>query len=621
MIGRIFEKVGIRTLVSGFAIALICACVLIITASMAVVLGDYVTKDTLKQQELNVKAAFTIFSKEMPGLKLFWDTNGTLQAAKLFAMPKTMTSTSVIDAVHRVTGQDVGLLDYDDVGNQFQVLISTIGKTNEKAAQISLRASDGEIFEAVHAGKTFAGKHEFNGTSYYVTVKPIHNTITNAVIGAAFVGVKANVQEAIRNKTINILLFVGMGIAVSFVFAIYIGSRWLVTPIARLSQGFNSAVAGNFNTSIPFLKARNEFGEIARSLVVFIEHTQKKVELEAVAQEQRIATEAERGRNEAQRQESERQIEFAVNALANGMGRLSRGDISELIETPFSGRLEQLRDDFNTSLLRLRDTIRHIRSNAQAIQLNVNEMSNSADELSHRTERQAVSLEETAAAVEQVTAAVKLSSDRANQANAIVADTKRSADASADVVANAISAMGRIENSSSQIVQIIDVIDQIAFQTNLLALNAGIEAARAGDAGKGFAVVAMEVRELAQRSADAAQEIKRLIETSSREVNAGSCLVKETGAVLSEISQHIVAISERMKSIATKSCDQATALIEVNNAVNNMDQMTQKNAAMVEETHVSTQQLVNEVSAMMILLDQFKLDEKTEGASVVRHVA
>jgi methyl-accepting chemotaxis protein len=180
--------------------------------------------------------------------------------------------------------------------------------------------------------------------------------------------------------------------------------------------------------------------------------------------------------------------------------------------------------------------------------------------------------------------------------------------------------MGRIEDASGKIVQIIDVIDEIAFQTNLLALNAGIEAARAGDAGKGFAVVAQEVRELAQRSAEAAKEIKGLINKSSEEVSSGSRLVQQTGVVLSEISVKIVTVSERVEMIAMASRDQSNALGEVNSAVNQMDQMTQRNAAMVEETNAATRQLAEEADILMSLVEQFKLSNQSS-SSQTRHAA
>jgi methyl-accepting chemotaxis protein len=356
------------------------------------------------------------------------------------------------------------------------------------------------------------------------------------------------------------------------------------------------------------VEKQNEFGAIGRALALFRDGARARLQLETQAAEQRALTDAERARNDVEKRTLDGQIDFAVNQLAAGLGRLAQGDVSETIETPFVGRLEQLRVDFNTSLVRLQDTLSRIRDNATTIHRNSGAMLSSADELSKRTEAQAANLEETAAAVEEITVTVRSSAERAREANNAVVATKKTADGSGVVVGDTVAAMARIEDASKQIEQIIEVIDDIAFQTNLLALNAGIEAARAGEAGKGFAVVAQEVRELAQRSADAAREIKGLIEKSTREVSAGSGLVQKTGAVLASISQEIIAISQHVATIATASQDQSAALQEVNGSVNAMDQMTQKNAAMVEETTEASRQLADEADALMSLIRQFRID-------------
>jgi methyl-accepting chemotaxis protein len=411
---------------------------------------------------------------------------------------------------------------------------------------------------------------------------------------------------------------------VGIVIAIFAGIGLVMTfkgPIGQITSSMRKLAEGVLDTRINGEARIDEIGEMARALGVFKQNALSKIEIERQSETERTAAEAERRRNDQEKLDIDRQIDFAVNALAAGLGRLSQGDISQTIETPFFGRLEQLRNDFNGSLLRLQDTMSQIRNNTYMIQRNASEMSTSSDELSKRTEQQAASLEQTAAAVEQITVTVKSSAERAEEANRIVAETKRSADASSAVVANAIDAMGRIEDASNQIVQIIDVIDEIAFQTNLLALNAGIEAARAGEAGKGFAVVAMEVRELAQRSAGAAKEIKGLINKSSAEVSSGSRLVQETGTVLSEISAKIVTVSERVEMIAMASRDQSNGLGEVNSSVNQMDNMTQKNAAMVEETNAATRQLAQEADALMTLIEQFKISAQEAGHGRALHRA
>jgi methyl-accepting chemotaxis protein len=238
------------------------------------------------------------------------------------------------------------------------------------------------------------------------------------------------------------------------------------------------------------------------------------------------------------------------------------------------------------------------------------EISQSAEDLSKRTEQQAASLEETAAALDEITVNVASSSKRAEEARSIAALANASAAQSGTVVANAVNAMRRIEDSSSQISNIIGVIDEIAFQTNLLALNAGVEAARAGDAGRGFAVVAQEVRELAQRSAKAAREIKDLIRNSTAEVESGVKLVGDTGTALKTIETYVVTINQHMDAIATSAREQSVGLAEVNTAVNQMDQVTQQNAAMVEETNAASATLANEAGRLRELISQFVLDAR-----------
>lgn len=296
-----------------------------------------------------------------------------------------------------------------------------------------------------------------------------------------------------------------------------------------------------------------------------------------------------------------------VDLLAAALQSVAEGDLTQQLSTPFLPALEKLRTDFNIAASKLCSAMEAVSENASAIAAASQEIRSASDDLSRRTEQQAASVEETAAALEEITTTGSDSSQRAQEAGQLVRKTKDNAERSGLVVRQAVDAMGKIESSASEIANIISVIDEIAFQTNLLALNAGVEAARAGDAGKGFAVVAQEVRELAQRSAKAAKEIKGLISASNGHVKSGVALVGETGKVLEEIVGQVVHVDANVVAIVEASREQATGLKEINTAVNTIDQGTQQNAAMVEETSAAAHSLAKEAEALFQLLSQFKI--------------
>ncbi|SLN47988.1 Methyl-accepting chemotaxis protein I [Aquimixticola soesokkakensis] len=289
---------------------------------------------------------------------------------------------------------------------------------------------------------------------------------------------------------------------------------------------------------------------------------------------------------------------LVVERLRDGLARLSGGDLTTVIEDPFSADYESLRLDFNSAVTRLQDAILSVVENADMIRGEASEISNAADDLSRRTEKQAATLEETATALDQLTASVHTAADRANQASTMVGDARKNAEASGDVVREAVTAMSEIENSSNQISKITSVIDDIAFQTNLLALNAGVEAARAGEAGRGFAVVASEVRALAQRSSDAAREINQLITASSGQVTRGVNLVDEAGGALKGIVVSVTNIATQVEEIAISAREQSSGLAEINSAVNQLDQVTQQNAAMFEQTTAASHALNREAETL-----------------------
>ncbi|MEJ6848911.1 methyl-accepting chemotaxis protein [Sinorhizobium fredii] len=382
--------------------------------------------------------------------------------------------------------------------------------------------------------------------------------------------------------------------------------RSVVRPVERLKVSMQAIADEDVSSEVPETDRADEIGQMAKVLLVLRDSVKERLELRSREDEQQDRLNAERrGNEELQRSTAAAQAE-AMEALGAALERLASGDLTAEVGriAPEYGKLKH---DFNTAVAALRDVIGAISQSTEIVHGSAGDISEAANNLARRTEQQAAALEETAAALDEITSTVRHASDRAVEARDMVNETKASAAKSGGIVRNAIDAMGRIEDSSSRISQIIGVIDEIAFQTNLLALNAGVEAARAGEAGRGFAVVAQEVRELAQRSAGAAKEIKGLIGTSVKEVGAGVELVRSTGDALMEIEALVNQVNEQVASIATAAREQATGLQEVNTAVNSMDQMTQQNAAMVEETTAASQVLAQESRELKSLLEKFRL--------------
>jgi methyl-accepting chemotaxis protein len=329
------------------------------------------------------------------------------------------------------------------------------------------------------------------------------------------------------------------------------------------------------------------------------------------AEATRIATEA-RDAHEAALALKDKEQSTVVHSLAEGLSKAADGDLMYRINAEFPASYEQLKVDFNDAMDKLQDAMRRLAVSAMGIRASTDEISQSAEDLSRRTENQAASLEETAAALDQITATVRKTAEGATEASSVVLGAKAEAEESGQVVRDAVAAMSEIERSAQQISQIIGVIDEIAFQTNLLALNAGVEAARAGDAGRGFAVVASEVRALAQRSASAAKEIKSLIHTSTSQVTSGVQLVGQTGQALSRILAKVAEINQLVAEIAASAKDQAAGLHEVNSSINQMDHVTQQNAAMVEESTAACFALASEAQQLNELIRRFEIGDVGE---------
>jgi len=401
-----------------------------------------------------------------------------------------------------------------------------------------------------------------------------------------------------------------IGAVMAVLSAIGIGvmlSRGIGNPIVSMTGAMKRLSSGDLHVEVPALGRKDEVGTMAEAVQSFKLAAIEKVQLEAAAEQGRKKVEEERIRTQAIQAEFARQQAAVVESLAEGLMKLSSGDLTYRLSDAFAADYEKLRADFNTAMAKLQETMKIVAGNTQGIYSGTGEITQAADDLSRRTEQQAASLEETAAALDQITATIRKTAEGAVDAQRVVNEAKANAERSSDVVNNAVAAMSEIEKSAQEISQIIGVIDEIAFQTNLLALNAGVEAARAGDAGKGFAVVASEVRALAQRSAEAAKEIKVLISRSTQHVASGVELVGETGKALSMIATQVGEITGIVGEIAASAREQATALQEVNTAVNQMDQMTQQNAAMVEESTAASHSLAHEAGELSNVVGMFQV--------------
>lgn len=404
-------------------------------------------------------------------------------------------------------------------------------------------------------------------------------------------------------------LLAGILIAAGGVAVMWFVARSIAAPIGQMTEAMDKLANGNLDTEIPGVGREDEIGGMASAVEIFRSNAIKNRELEAETEVQREEVETSRQRAAENDRNVAERTAFATSSLAEGLRHLASGNLGFQLQKPFATEFETLRSDFNLAVSQLASTLAAVAQATQSIDDGSQEISSSANDLSRRTENQAASLEETAAALDEITTNVASSSARAEEARKVALQANQNAAQSGVIVDNAIEAMHKIELASQQITNIIGVIDEIAFQTNLLALNAGVEAARAGDAGKGFAVVAQEVRELAQRSAQASREIRGLISSSANEVENGVKLVGETGKALKTIEAFVSNINQHMDAIATSSREQSLGLAEVNTAVNQMDEVTQQNAAMVEEATAASTTLAEEAMKLRDLINQFTFDQ------------
>ena len=407
-------------------------------------------------------------------------------------------------------------------------------------------------------------------------------------------------------KILGPVMLVAMGI-------FFMLSRSVSRKMAEITGSMEQLASGDLETAIPALDRKDEIGRMAQAIATFKQAAIDRERLEREADEQRGHVESERQRSDGERRrnESERAAMTqgqaqAVAAVASGLEQLSAGNLAYRLNEEFTPDYQKLKDDFNGAMAKMQETMSVILSTTAGIRTSAGEVSQASDDLAKRTEEQASSLEESAATIEELTASVKASASSSKLAAHAAGEATAVAEQGGSVVSDAVEAMSRIEAASKKIADITSVIDGIAFQTNLLALNAAVEAARAGDAGKGFAVVASEVRTLAQRSGEASKDINGLIEASSNEVAQGVALVRSAGATLEKIVVAAKQLAASVTEISTAAGEQAHGIDEMSQTVAHMDEMTQQNAALAEESAASATSLTQQIRKLEELVAMFR---------------
>jgi methyl-accepting chemotaxis protein len=473
---------------------------------------------------------------------------------------------------------------------------------------------DAATLDKVRGGESVRTIETLTGKPFVGLAFPVRD-FSGEVAGVAHLLVSIEALEATSQKITWIAIGgAAAAILLALGIAFFAGHR-IGGAIKAMAASMSRLAAGDKSVVIPAIGQKDELGEMAGAVEAFKRAAIERDELAEAAERTRIDQDEAKKRQAALEHAKAEDLRAFVGNIEVGFERLSEGDLTVRMTDAVAAEFEPIRAKFNASVAQLETAIGGVVMAISSIRTGLSEINTASNDLAHRTEQQAASLEETVAALGEVTQAVNETADGAGKAQAVASGARQKAEKGGEVVSRAVAAMGQIEQSSEKINSIISVIDEIAFQTNLLALNAGVEAARAGEAGRGFAVVAQEVRGLAQRSAEAAKEIKTLIATSREQVGTGVELVTASGKSLEEIVTEVSSMAEVISTIAASAREQATSLREVSGAADQMDKVTQQNAAMVEEATAASQTLTNETEELATAMAKFRTSASLSGRS------
>ncbi|MBN9332049.1 methyl-accepting chemotaxis protein [Devosia sp.] len=653
-ISALFGRLSLRFIIATLVTAAIVVSITVVAIGIYLNFSSTMMQQGRDRQEANLRTAATIFAaatNKAGGTVVNWGEDGALGKVTLWAL-LPFFDTELVDGISRVTGGETSIYIADKDTKDLVINTTTLKDASDTSLKGQVLDPAGVIIATLKEGRSWLGEETIGDKAYYAAYHPVVRE-DGAVAGAIFVG---ETLEAIEGSVQSMMvLMLVIAVVTTLVLGVigYILSLIITRPLPRIGAAMDAIARGEFETDVPYLTRGNEVGAMARAVEVFRENglrVAQMTEAEAARiirdQEERQIMMVELQRAFGDVVEAAIEGDFSrrvpatfpdaeLNGLANSVntlvGSVDRGleetgtvlsalantDLTRRMQGEHRGAFAKLKSDINAVAEKLTDIVIQFRSASGTLKTATGEILSGANDLSERTTRQAATIEETSAAMEQLASTVLGNAARAKDASANAAEVTRTAEDGGVAMQNATGAMERITQSSAKISNIIGMIDDIAFQTNLLALNASVEAARAGDAGKGFAVVAVEVRRLAQSAAQASSEVKVLIEQSAGEVASGSKLVEEAASKLASVLDAIRDNTASLEAIARDSRDQAGAIEEITTAVRQMDQMTQHNAALVEETNAAIEQTEAQANELDRIVDIFRLDGRSGQRSAV----
>lgn len=637
-------NVSLRLIISALVVTAVLGAVATLATGIYFSVSGNVVAQGRAQAQAALRTAATVFVGSADGYEVHWTAEGSLDQIAVWGL-LPYRDHSLVESISRVTGAETSIYTIDRERGGLMVGTTTLTDSGAQPAIGAMLDPAGPIMAALAQNQPYSTEETILGGRYFTAYKQIVRDAE--IVGVLLVALPLAQVEKSLSDVIDIVLKISAAVTVVFGGLGYLASLHITRPIPRLVKTMRQIAGANYQEPVPYTARTNEIGEIAKAVEIFRHNG-----IAMVAMTTEEAANAERRRVErhdmmtALQQEIGQVIDAAIrgdfskqvtaefpdpeiNALATGINKLvdsvslgltetgavlaamAEADLTKRVHGNFEGAFARLRDDTNTVVSKLSEIVADVQTTSRGLRKATEEIMQGANDLSERTTRQAATIEETSAAVEQLSGIVASNARQAEEASGNAGDAVATAEQGGEVMAMATAAMGRILTSSDEITGIIGVIDDIAFQTNLLALNASVEAARAGEAGKGFAVVAVEVRRLAQSAAEASRDVKLLVEQSAGEVRIGSKLVSEAADKLTAMLEATRANSRLMDSIARRSAEEAAAIEEVSGAVRTMDEMTQHNAALVEQTNAAITQTEAQARRLDGIIDIFTIDPES----------